>query len=281
VVLPRYDLVKYLEIIQKFKATTLHCVPPIVQALATNSLVRKYDLSSVGSIFSISTHLSDETEQQVRKTLPGVVVRQAFGMTEVGCVVANPYTRQKPGSVGILLPNAEAKIVDIDTGKLLGYNQVGELCFRSPTLLTAYFNRPEEPIIDEEGFYHTGDVARIDEDGYGFIVDRLKELIKYKGYQIAPAELEAVLLQHPHVLDAAVVGKRDLISKEELAVAFVVLKPNTSVSKKEISDFVAKRVAPYKHLRGGVILIESIPKSPSGKILRRFLRDKLNESAKL
>jgi len=273
VVLPRFDFVQFLEAIQKYKIHTLPCVPPMVLAITKNPLVKKYDLSSVKYVASGSAPLSQEVEDQLKKVLPGASLLQTYGMTELPAgSTAVPLDRLKSGSVGILLPNVEAKIIDPNTGNLLGYNQDGELCFRCPNMMDGYLNRPEENIIDSEGFLHTGDVGHIDNEGYFFIVDRLKELIKYKAFQIAPAELEGILLTHPHVLDVGVVGKIDASTKEEFPLAFVVLKPNTKATEKEIYDFVAERTAPYKHLRGGVIFVESIPKSPSGKILRRHLR---------
>jgi len=276
VVLSHFEFVQYLEMIQKYKPTTLQCVPPMVLALAKHPLVKKYDLSSVKDIICAAAPLSKDTEDEVRKNIKGAVFRQGYGMTELPLSVSrNPRDRIKPGSVGILLPNIEAKVLDKDSGKLQSYNQDGELCFRCPNMMTSYFNRPEECIIDEDGFLHTGDIGHFDEEGYLFIVSRIKELIKYKGHQIAPAELEATLLTHPNVLDAAVVGRKESSTNEELPTAFVVLKPNAKVLEKEISDFVAEQVSPYKYLRGGVIFVQNIPKSAQGKIQRVVLRDKL------
>jgi len=279
VVLPKFDFVQFLEAIQKHKIFALPCVPPMMLAICKNPLVQKYDLSSVKYIGCGSAPLSQALEEEVKTVLKGSIILQGFGMTELPAMTTlMPNDQVKLGSVGVLLPSVEAKIVEPDTGNLLGYGQDGELCFRCPNMMNSYLNRPEENIIDSEGFLHTGDIGHADNDGFFYIVDRLKELIKYKAFQIAPAELEALILTHPHVLDVGVVGKKDEATNEELPLAFVVLRPGTSATDKEIYDYVAERSAPHKHLRGGVIFIESIPKSPSGKILRRFLRSTLVKS---
>ena len=177
-----------------------------------------------------------------------------------------------PGSVGTAVPNTECKIVDVLTGQELGRNEDGEIWIRGPQVMKGYLNNPDATrhAIDSEGFFHTGDIGHIDHHDQYFIVDRLKELIKYKGFQVAPAELEALLLSHPKIADAAVIGVRDE-ENEEVPKAFVVLKEK--VSADEIMDFVAARVAPHKKIRR-VEIVEQIPKSPTGKILRRVLRDR-------
>ena len=176
---------------------------------------------------------------------------------------------QKPGSIGWVVPDTEVKIVDVASGVELGANQDGELWARGPQVMKGYLNNPQATrnTLDEEGWLHTGDIARVDEEGYFYVVDRLKELIKYKGYQVAPAELEAVLVGHPAVADAAVIGVADE-EAGEIPKAFVVLKGETTAQ--ELTDYVAERVAPYKKLRL-LEFIEQVPKSSSGKILRRML----------
>jgi acyl-CoA synthetase (AMP-forming)/AMP-acid ligase II len=182
----------------------------------------------------------------------------------------------KPGSAGRVVPNTEVTIVDVVTGAEVDRGKEGELLIRGPQIMKGYLNRPEETAacLDREGWYHTGDVGYVDEDGYFFIVDRTKELIKYKGMQVAPAELEALLLTHPAILDAAVVRRADE-EAGEVPKAFVVLKPDeASRATKEVAimDWVAGRVAPHKRIRQ-LEFIEQIPKSASGKILRRVLMD--------
>lgn len=184
-----------------------------------------------------------------------------------------PSDKVKLGSIGVLLPNHELKLVDVQTGQPVGAGKEGEIWVRGPNVMKGYLNNPQATAetIDKDGFLHTGDVAVMDEDGHFFIVDRVKELIKFKGYQVAPAELEAILLSHPMIADAAVIPKRDL-EAGEIPKAFVV-KKDASLTEHEVMEFVEKHVAPHKKVRE-VAFIEAIPKAPSGKILRRILRDK-------
>jgi len=204
-------------------------------------------------------------------------IRQIYGMTETSLTVMSPYFPGKIprlGASGVIAPNVQAKIISPEKKEELDINQVGELCFRCPNVMRGYNKRSvAENIIDNDGFLHTGDLGYIDKDGYVFIVDRIKEVIKCKGFQVPPAELEAIILQHPKVADAAVVGKPDPYAGE-IPYAYVVLKPNQSVEASEIMEFVVPKVVHYKKLCG-VSFIDQIPKSVSGKILRRVLRDKL------
>jgi acyl-CoA synthetase (AMP-forming)/AMP-acid ligase II len=207
----------------------------------------------------------------------GCRVIQGYGLTETSPVTHTTRARSprlRLAGVGPPLPNTEAKVVDVATGAELGPNQEGEICVRGPQVMKGYLNRPDATaaMIDASGWLHTGDIGYGDEDGCFFVVDRVKELIKYKGLQVPPAELEAVLLSHPAVADAAVVPLPDE-EAGQVPKAFVVLKGQASSD--EIMAFVAERVAPYKKLRA-LEVIETIPKSPSGKILRRVLveRDK-------
>jgi acyl-CoA synthetase (AMP-forming)/AMP-acid ligase II len=210
----------------------------------------------------------------------GCSIRQGYGMTETSPVThSSPaaHSEVKFGSVGVPAPNTECKIVDLETGEPIGFGQNGEVCVRGPQIMKGYLNQPEATAntIDSEGWLHTGDIGYADEDGHFFIVDRAKELIKYKGFQVPPAELEAVLLTHPCIADAAVIPYPD-DEAGEVPKAVVVLK--TEAEKNSILDFVAERVAPHKRIRY-LEFVEQIPKSPSGKILRRVLVEK--ERAKL
>jgi len=186
-----------------------------------------------------------------------------------------PITNLRPGSCGVILPNLELKLVDPVTKELLDLDKEGEICFRGPNVMKGYLNNPKATAdtIDKDGFLHTGDIGRVDPDGFCYITDRAKELIKYKGFQVAPAELEALLLKHPAVADAAVIGLPD-DEAGEIPKAFVVLKANQTATAAEISNFIDGMVAPHKKLRGNVAFVQSIPVSPSGKILRRELKAK-------
>jgi acyl-CoA synthetase (AMP-forming)/AMP-acid ligase II len=202
----------------------------------------------------------------------GCQVVQGYGLTETAPVTHATRPSADPismASVGPPMPNTESKVVDVTTGRELGSNEEGEICVRGPQVMKGYLNRPDatSAMIDPEGWLHTGDIGYADERGCFFVVDRLKELIKYKGMQIAPAELEAVLLEHPAIADAAVIPLDDE-EAGQVPKAFVVLKGD--VSPAQILEYVAARVAPYKKLRS-VEVTDQIPKSPSGKILRRIL----------
>jgi acyl-CoA synthetase (AMP-forming)/AMP-acid ligase II len=229
-------------------------------------------------VFSGAAPLGEDLARELSTKL-GCPVTQGYGMTEASPVThLSPTHNVKlmPGSAGRVIPNTEVKLVDPVSGEEVGRNKEGELLIRGPQIMKGYLNRPEDTAasIDREGWYHTGDVGYVDDDGWFFIVDRTKELIKYKGMQVAPAELEALLLTHPAVLDAAVVRRPDE-EAGEIPKAFVVLKPDESAktTKAEaIMAWVAERVAPHKRIRQ-MEFIDQIPKSASGKILRRLLVD--------
>lgn len=277
VTMPRFELEEYLKLSQEHGVTLAHLVPPIVLALTQSPLVEQYDLSRIKTIFSGAAPLGPELSRACQERL-GCRVVQGYGMTETSpCTHLTPFEMcgSKPGSIGICLPNTECRLVNPEDGAEQGLEGRGEIWIRGPQVMKGYLNRPEATAatIDEEGWLHTGDIAYADSDGYFYIVDRLKELIKYKGFQVAPAELEALLLTHPAVADAAVIPSPDE-EAGEVPKAFVVLK--AKADEEEIKSFVAERVAPYKKLRF-VEFIEQIPKSPSGKILRRILKDRERE----
>jgi acyl-CoA synthetase (AMP-forming)/AMP-acid ligase II len=273
VVMPRFELEQYLDLVERYRATVLHVVPPIVLALAKSPAVNGRNLSTVKKLFSGAAPLGADLITQCTSRVGGIM-QQGYGMTEASpathCTGEDPAT-VKPGSIGVPVALTECRVVDPTTGMDVTPGQDGELWIRGPQVMRGYLNRREETraTLDDDGWLHTGDIGHADEDGHFFIVDRLKELIKYKGLQIAPAELESVLLSHPAVADAAVVPKND-VEAGEVPRAFVVTK--AAVSADELMAYVAQRVAPYKRVRQ-LDFIEAIPKSPSGKILRRVLRD--------
>jgi acyl-CoA synthetase (AMP-forming)/AMP-acid ligase II len=277
--MPRFDLAEFLGLVQKYKATVLPLVPPIVLGLVKHPMVAQFDLSSVRLVFSGAAPLGEDMARELSGKL-GCPVVQGYGMTEASPVTHLSPTRNapmRPGSAGRIVPNTEVKIVGVDTLAEVPQGQEGELWIRGPQIMKGYLGRPEETAacIDAERWYHTGDVGYVDPDGYFFIVDRTKELIKYKGMQVAPAELEALLLTHPAVLDVAVVRKADE-EAGEVPKAWVVLKPDDAsraTSGEAIMGWVAQRVAPHKRVRH-VEFIDQIPKSASGKILRRVLIDR-------
>jgi len=271
VTLPRFDLEQFLQVIQDHGVTRANVVPPIVLALAKHPLVERYDLSSMQYITSGAAPLGADLAKACADRL-GCLVVQGYGLTETSPVThVSPYTaaKIKPASAGITLPNTETKIADLDSGLALGPGQDGEVWIRGPQVMKGYLNNPAATAatLDADGWLHTGDIGHFDEDGYLYVVDRLKELIKYKGFQVAPAELEAILLSNPAIADAAVIPSPDE-EAGEVPKAFVVLRGE--ITPQEIMDFVAGRVSPHKKIRK-VEIIDQIPKSLSGKILRRVL----------
>ena len=275
----RFELEPCLQAIQEHRVTRIMLVPPIVVLLAKSPVVDKYDLSSVKRAFSGAAPLDADTAQAVSRRI-GCRLSQGYGLTEtspVTHVVPDSTEEVVPGSVGPAVPNTECKIADVATERELGRNEDGEIWIRGPQVMKGYLNNDEATrnSIDADGFFHTGDIGHIDDQDQYFIVDRLKELIKYKGFQVAPAELEALLLSHPKIADAAVIGVHD-DDGEEVPKAFVVLKE--PMSPEEIMEFVAARVAPHKKVRR-VEIVEQIPKSPTGKILRRVLREREKAAA--
>ncbi len=270
VILPRFDFERFLRLIQDYRISRVYAVPPILIALAKQPVVDNYDLSSLNVIVSAAAPLGADIERAVTDRI-GCVVKQLHGMTECVPVFISPddIPSCKQGSVGVVAPDTAVRIVDPETGEDCAPGRRGEVLVRGPQMMTGYLKNPSatSESIDGDGWLHTGDLAYVDEDGYFYIVDRLKELIKYKGYQVAPAEIEAVLLSHPAVADVAVVRFPDPESGE-VPKAFVVAK--APIEADELMNWVAERVAPYKKVRC-IAFIDAIPKSASGKILRREL----------
>ncbi|KAJ3092309.1 putative fatty-acid--CoA ligase FadD10 [Quaeritorhiza haematococci] len=335
VIMPRFDLIQFIENIIKYKATFAHIVPPIAIALAKHPVIAKYmgpptldgkpverkegdgrasfmlkkmnanettailrlpllEFLSLRCFLSGAAPLGPEISKLLVERLH-IPIKQGYGMTELSPVAIYCPAKIVDGSCGVLIPNQEAKLVDTETEKEIeeifdenGLSQSGELWIRGPNVMVGYLHNEQATrnTITEDGWCRTGDIARVDKDGYFYIVDRLKELIKYKGYQVPPAELESLILNHPSVADVAVIGKPDE-EAGEVPLAFVVLKKQEAGKQedwedlqecaREIQEYVGKHVAPYKRLRGGVRFVEVIPKSPSGKILRRVLRVEILE----
>ena len=273
VTLPRFDLDQALSLVQEHRITRFFAVPPVVLALAKHPAVDSYDLSSLVQVFSGAAPLGAEIAMEAEKRI-GCEVVQGYGMTELSPVShTTPPGMFKAGSSGVTVSNTESRIVDPDTGEDQPFGERGELWVRGPQVMKGYLNNPEATAatLDSDGWLHTGDVAIIDEDHHMTIVDRVKELIKYNGFQVPPAELEALLITHPEVNDVAVIGIPDE-SAGELPKAFIVRSPGSEVTAEDLQAFVAEHDAAYKHIRL-VEFIDEIPKSASGKILRRLLRD--------
>ncbi|KAJ7295283.1 hypothetical protein O6H91_Y200900 [Diphasiastrum complanatum] len=277
VTMPKFEFEPMLEAIQKYRVTYLPTVPPVCIAIAKHQGLEKYDLSSLQEILSGAAPLGKEIMEALSLKLPNAKLSQGYGLTEstgVGFILRGQQDTQYFGAAGSLISSLEAKIVDIESGKPLPPTKQGEIWLRGPNIMQGYFNNKEATAstLDDEGWLHTGDLGYINAKGLLFIVDRLKELIKYKGFQVAPAELEALLLSNPFILDAAVVPFPDE-KAGQIPHAFVVKSPGKQLSENDVFRFVADQVAPFKKLRK-VTFVTSIPKSPAGKILRRQLIEK-------
>jgi acyl-CoA synthetase (AMP-forming)/AMP-acid ligase II len=280
VTMPKFDLVEFLTNIQTYGCTYLYIAPPIAVALAKHPIVDQFDISTVHTVFSGAAPLDGDTAEAAGRRIHARMM-QGYGMSELSPVShAMPADRHDipVSSVGTLLPNQECKLIDTETGEEIteigedGVTKPGEIWVKGPNVMLGYLNKPDATAetLDADGFLHTGDIGVYHEGGYFSIVDRVKELIKYKGYQIAPAELEALLLSHPQIMDAAVIGVQDE-DKQEIPKAFIVAAPDSGLTEDEVKAFVAEHVAPHKKVRR-VEFIDAIPKSTSGKILRKELR---------
>jgi len=274
ITLPKFEPEMYLKALVQFKPTLLHLVPPLVQFLAATPVVKAQHLASVKVVTGGAAPFGPALiEMFMKKVSPNVIeFREGFGMTE-----SSPCTQLQPGEGAVIggcgncVPNTIAKVVDIETGELVGPEEQGELCVSGPQVMLGYYRNKAataETLID--GWLHTGDIAVVDSTGQFTIVDRLKELIKVKGLQVSPSELEDLIRRHPGVLDVAVVGVPDERMGESPRA--YVIRRNTQVEEQSIVDYVAERVAPHKRLEQGCMFVESLPKNQTGKLLRRELK---------
>ncbi len=275
VTMPRFDLDRMLDLMEEHGVTWLHVAPPVVLAFATAPQVEGRDFSKLKLVISGAAPLDAELAGRAEARI-GAPIRQGYGMTELSPVSHKTRLARveetPPGSVGALIPNTEARLIDPGTGEDAPEGSDGEIWVRGPQVMKGYLNNPEATAetLTDDGWLRTGDIGRVDENGFFYVVDRLKELIKYKGYQVPPAELEAVLVSHPRVRDAGVIAMRNE-DGEEAPMGCVVC--DGDVDADELISYVAERVAPYKKLRR-IEFVDEIPKSASGKILRRVLRER-------
>lgn len=280
-IMPKFEIYTLMELVQKYKVTIAPFVPPIVLAIAKNRDVGKFDLSSIRIVLCGAAPMGKDLAETLAAKLPNAKLGQGYGMTEAGPVLsmclafAKDPIEVKSGSCGTVVRNAELKIVDPDSGLSLPRNQPGEICIRGSQIMKGYLNDSVATAntIDKDGWLHTGDIGFVDDDDEIFIVDRLKELIKYKGFQVAPAELEDMLIKHPYISDAAVVAMKD-DAAGEVPVAFVVKSNGYEINEDDIKQYISKQVVFYKRL-SKVFFVDSIPKLASGKILRKELRARL------
>jgi 4-coumarate--CoA ligase len=292
-VMRRFELESWMRNIERFQITEANMVPPMVIQVINSSLTKKYSLASIRNSWVGAAPLAAEPQARYKTLLrPDTPFNQVWGMSETSCIATMVhYPEHDPtGSVGRFLPNHDAKLVDDEGNDITNFDISGELCVRGPLIVKGYFNNPEANRLawDDDGYFHTGDVAiRRRENGLWYIVDRKKELIKVRGFQVAPAELEGVLLSHPEISDAAVIG----ISPgggagdqgTELPRAYIVIKQGSGMSEAAVQSHMRERLAGYKQLAGGVKFVHAIPKNASGKILKKDLKElaRLETSAKL
>ncbi|KAJ5833836.1 4-coumarate-CoA ligase [Penicillium riverlandense] len=284
-IMPKFDFIKMLEYTQKYRISDLILVPPVVVALAKHPAVKDYDLSSVEGMGSGAAPLAREVCEEVEALWPPgkINIKQGWGMTETTCSILgwDPTEKSFSASVGELNANCEAKIMAEDgVTEIMDRNKRGELWVRGQNIMKGYWRNPEatKSTKTEDGWLKTGDIAFVDDQGKFHVVDRMKELIKVKGNQVAPAELEGILLEHPKVADAAVIGVA--INNDESPRAYIVLKPGQVATAEDIVRFMDGKVSAFKRITGGVRFVESIPKNPSGKVLRKTLREQAKEELK-
>ncbi|XP_026752676.1 probable 4-coumarate--CoA ligase 1 [Galleria mellonella] len=278
--IPKFTPESYVNCLVEYSPTTLFVVPSLLAFLATHPLVKKEHLQSIDTIMVGAAPTTDSMLEKFllkcEKTKDQIRLLQGYGMTEsspVTLMTPYHYPYNKVGSVGQLICNTQARVVSLTSGEMLGPHKSGELLLRGPQVMKGYWNNEAatKETLDSEGWLHTGDVAYYDEDHYFYIVDRTKELIKVKGNQVSPTEIESVIMEQPEVADVAVVGMPDALAGE-VPKAFVVLKPNYKLTEKQVYDLVAEKLTRYKHLEGGVAFLDSIPRNAAGKIMRNELK---------
>ncbi|KAL5274045.1 hypothetical protein ACFFRR_000666 [Megaselia abdita] len=275
VFLPKFKEKVFLECIERYEIFFALMVPTLLSWLAKTPLITNYNISSLMAVLSSGATLTKDVEEAVRARTNIIYILNTYGLSEsTGGIICSTMDSNKPGSVGIVTPGVYIKVIDLVTGEALGPNMKGEICIAGNCVMKGYVHDANSTkSLIKDGWIHTGDIGYYDNDYMFFVVDRIKELIKYKGYQVPPAEIEGILLQHPKIADAAVIGKDD-VEAGELPTAFVVR--DGEITQQEIMDYVAGKVSPVKRLRGGIVFVDSIPKNENGKILRRILREKLN-----
>ncbi|XP_036138799.1 4-coumarate--CoA ligase 1 isoform X2 [Monomorium pharaonis] len=274
IIYPEFDEEMTCRLIEKYKVTTIFLSTSMINRLLKADCMKKYSLSSVKVIMSSGSIIKSEVQEELRRILPHAQIVQGYGMTEVNGLITMQLSHHKNGSCGVVTKNVQIKIVNPENGKVLGPNEPGEIWIKSINVMNGYYKNPEatKNTIDDKGWLHSGDIGYVDKDGELFIINRIKELIKYRGYQISPAEIENVLLTHPAVLEAGIVGMPHPLDDEH-PLAYVTKKPGAKVTEQELIDFVANNMMDHCKLRAGVIFLDNFPYTGSGKISRRDLKE--------
>lgn len=277
VMMERFELGKMLGAVERFRVTNVAVAPPVVVAMSKEGVGDGYDLSSLKTVACGGAPLGKDNFVAFMAKFPHVSIIQGYGLTEstAGVIrIVGPEEASQGGTTGKLVSGMEAKIVNPNTGEAMSPGEQGELWVRGPPIMKGYVGDPVATSVTlVDGWLRTGDICYFDNEGFVYVVDRLKELIKYKGYQVAPAELEQLLQSHPEIKDAAVIPYPDE-DAGQIPLAFVIRQPRSSMGEAEIINFVAKQVAPYKKVRR-VVFVNSIPKNATGKILRKDLLNKI------
>jgi 4-coumarate--CoA ligase len=279
-VMRRFELASWLRNVERFQITEANMVPPMVIQIINSPLTEKYSLKSIRNSWVGAAPLAAEPQARYKALLRlDTPFNQVWGMSETSCIATMVhYPEHDPtGSVGRFLPNHDAKLVDDEGRDVTDFDVAGELCVRGPLIVKGYFNNPEANRLawDDEGYFHTGDVAlRKRDNGLWYIVDRKKELIKVRGFQVAPAELEGVLLSHPEVSDAAVIGINAGEHGSEMPRAYIVSKHGSKLDEAMVQKYMREKLAGYKQLTGGVMFVDAVPKNASGKILKKELKER-------
>ncbi|RLU17736.1 hypothetical protein DMN91_009973 [Ooceraea biroi] len=273
IIYPHFDEEMTCQLIEKYKVEWLFLGTSMVNRFLKAGFAAKYPLSSLKVILSGGAILKAKAQEELKRVLPQVQVLQSYGMTEAGGLITRQFSRHKMGSCGTVIPNHEIKIVDLDNGETLGPNQTGGICIKSANVMTGYYRNPEatKEMFDAEGWLHSGDIGYIDADGELYVSDRLKYIMKYREYQISPAEIEILLHTHPGVLEVAVMGVPHPIDDEH-PVAFVTIKPGFTVTEKELVDLVANNMTDIFKLRAGVVFLDAFPYTGTGKIAKVELK---------
>ncbi|KAL6261341.1 hypothetical protein P5V15_006438 [Pogonomyrmex californicus] len=269
---PEFDEEMTCRLIEKYKIELVYLPTIMINQFLREDYITKYSLSSLSVLLCGGMALRPKMQEKLRRNLPHAQILQGYGTTELISLATFQQPHHKNGSCGTVCSNVQMKIVDIESGKILGPNQAGEIWAKFASMMTGYYKSPEmKSVIDEDGWLHTGDYGYVDEDGELFIINRIKDVIKYRGLDIRPGEIENVLSSHPAVQEVAVIGVPHTLDGEH-PLAFIIKRPGAMVTEQELIDFVAKDMMDHYKLRAGVIFLDSFPRTSTNKIIKKDLK---------